>query len=454
MIFNTADDAFSYIESFTNLEKSPNLTAREYRLDRMYSLVELFDNPQNTFKSIHVAGSKGKGSTSAFIAAVLNANGLKTGLYCSPHVESYKERISAAGTFFDDSLYAETASMMISRIGEQDISNAFPGGEPTTFELLTLLSFLIFRKAGCEWAVFETGLGGRLDATNVIIPEASVLTIIELEHTEYLGNTITEVAGEKAGIIKRGVPVFSACQTKDAEIVFRERAKQQASSLFFPENLIKEITPIAAADYEYRQSSKLEFKSGSTYILQLLSAGKFQMENASLAVSCLEYLRNCPGSSLPQTFNPAIGISRAALPGRMEIFMPASGRPIILLDGAHTIRSVQSASEAFFDIICEENLSTSDTLLLFGAVDGKNITGMAEILCPLFKNIIISTPGSFKKSNPDTVFETFRHSISSGTNLILEKDPSKALDAALKHNHPVFVTGSFYMVAEIRKHLL
>ena len=161
--------------------------------------------------------SKGKGSTAAFIAAVLSANGLKTGLYCSPHVRTYKERISEAGVFFEDRVYAETASFMMTRLEEYGASESFahnlPGGRAYKhLSFLPCCLFLFLKEQAVSGPFFETGLGGRLDATNVLTPEASVLTVIELEHTEYLGNTIAEIAGEKAGIIKPGVPVFSARQ--------------------------------------------------------------------------------------------------------------------------------------------------------------------------------------------------------------------------------------------------
>ena len=446
MMFKTAEEAFRKIESFTNLEKSPNLTAREYRLDRMFALLELFNNPQNAFKSIHVAGSKGKGSTAAFIASVLSANGLKTGLYCSPHVETYKERISLSGTFFDDALYAETASMMLEKINQSITDEDLSGGAPTTFELLTLLSFLIFKESRCEWAVFETGLGGRLDATNVITPAAVVLTIIELEHTEYLGNTITAVAGEKAGIIKAGVPVFCAAQTADAEAVFRSRAAELGCEIYFPSDLISKIVKNSADKPDFQQSFSLTLTSGSSFNIRLRSAGSFQVENASLAVCCLETLRQRPETTLPNTFDSAAGIELTTLPGRMEMFKTSGGQTV-MLDGAHTIRSVNAAADALF-----ESTGAKDAVLLFGAVEGKDVEGMAEMLCRRFSRIIISTPGTFKKSNPDAVFKIFSKK---NVSVLLKKNAAEALleafNAVKGTGDPVFVTGSFYMVADIRK---
>ncbi|MDC7227398.1 MAG: Mur ligase family protein [Spirochaetales bacterium] len=448
MIFNTADDAFSYIESFTNLEKTPNLTAREYRLDRMFVLLELFDSPQKEFKSIHVAGSKGKGSTAAYIAAALKANGFRTGLYCSPHVTTYKERISLSGDFFEDKTYAKTAEMMFKRIEEEgDIEN-FPGGPPTTFEFLTLLAFLIFREEECEWAVFETGLGGRLDATNVIVPEASVLTVIELEHTEYLGDTIADIAGEKAGIIKPGIPVFSAAVKPEAEAVFRCRAADAGSEIFFPEDQIKSISPVSPAA-GCSQAYNLVLKNDATFKIELAAAGEFQIKNASLAVRVLNQIMQ-PG------FIADAGISETVLPGRMEMIRTSEMKQPVLLDGAHTVESVRSAVRSF--MMLNKADADKEAALIFGAVEGKDIKGMAVELRG-FKHIIISTPGTFKKSSPESVFKIVKEALygtaeTESPDIQLIKSPEDALSAAIATDLAVLVTGSFYMVAEIRKILL
>jgi dihydrofolate synthase/folylpolyglutamate synthase len=195
-------EAFAYIESFTNFEKKTTMVEREYRLDRMRFLLSSFGNPERAFKTIHVAGSKGKGSTAAFAASILAASGEKTGLYTSPHVASYRERITVNGEEYPDGAYVSAVGRIRDFVESMDEAD-FPGGtSPTTFELLTLLGFLMFKESSCRWAVIETGIGGRLDATNLILPEVSVLTPIELEHTDILGSTIAAIAREKAGIIK------------------------------------------------------------------------------------------------------------------------------------------------------------------------------------------------------------------------------------------------------------
>lgn len=242
MEFTSFDTACQHIEQFTNLEKSVNYTVRTYRLDRMYALLEHFSRPQDDFMSIHVAGSKGKGSTACYIAQGLKALGHRTGLYSSPHVATYRERFTLAGMFFDDHFLLSTANDMITGLEDFHFQEEYGYSEPTTFELLTLLGFLLFSRSGCEYAVIETGLGGRLDATNVILPIISVITPIELEHTNVLGDTIELIATEKAGIIKQTVPVVMGLQRfEQTRRVISGRAEERGSELICLEDELIEL---------------------------------------------------------------------------------------------------------------------------------------------------------------------------------------------------------------------
>ena len=191
-MFRNSQEGFLWMESFTNFEKTPDLTKRGYRLDRMKLLLSCFDDPHNYCNVIHIAGSKGKGSTAAFTASILKEAQLTTGVYSSPHISDYRERITVSGKFADEHIYLKNMDRIKKLIeGEKYLS--LPGGsEPTTFELLTLLAFLVFRDCHCNWVVLETGLGGRLDATNLVAPKAVIITPIELEHTDLLGSTITD----------------------------------------------------------------------------------------------------------------------------------------------------------------------------------------------------------------------------------------------------------------------
>lgn len=421
------------MESFTNFEKAPDLTKRGYRLDRMKLLLNCFENPHETFKVIHIAGSKGKGSTASFAAAILREASLKTGVYSSPHISDYRERITINGEFATDAVYIRNMNL-IKELIEDDQYISLPGGsEPTTFELLTLLAFLIFRSMQCQWVVVETGLGGRLDATNLVRPEIVLLTPIELEHTDLLGETIGEIASEKAGIIKEHIPVISSFQPGEAlEVFLKTSASRNAPFSYLP-------------DLYKAMKTELNFKGSRFSILwndsqknmaDLQLRGDFQGDNCSLAIAGVRRV-------LPQIKEETInrGISKAFLPGRMEILGTS---PSFMIDGAHTKSSAERLLFAYKKMFPQEGI------LIFGSVSGKDARAMADILADQFKFVIISRPGTFKKSEPGKLYELFKER---NENTLLIEDPQSAEKKARELSGgilPVLITGSFYMAAEIR----
>jgi dihydrofolate synthase/folylpolyglutamate synthase len=442
MRFSTFDQACSYMESFTNLEKQTSYTVRTYRLDRMNALLDHFDHPEHAFRSVHVAGSKGKGSTSIFIARGLSALGYKTGLYTSPHVETYRERFTMAGLFFDDHFLLSTAEQMIEHLETFSFAEDYGYCDPTTFELLTLLSFLLFSKSGCEYAVIETGLGGRLDATNVITPIISVITPIELEHTAILGDTLEQIAGEKAGIIKSGIPVCISYQDEQAMKVLTQRAEQMHSAA---ERLDEAVSEIISRTTHTGEVAHISWADGHRDNLLLTMPGGFQSENASLALLVLRAIGCYDREITPQA------VSQAVIPGRMELIRET---PSIYIDGAHTPQSLTRVYASF------RQLYPEGCVLIFGAVEGKNHELMARLSLQHFTKIIISTPGTFKRSDPKALYHLFLKELGqfhdeTKPEVYLIPDPKKALDAAVEFALPcsgvVLATGSFYMAAEIRQ---
>lgn len=441
VLFNTINEAFLYLEGFTNLERNDQVRKREYRLDRMVRLLSLFDQPDKHFKCIHVAGSKGKGSTAAFMAAGLSGLGYKTGLYTSPHVESYTERFRIMGQKIPDSMYREEISRIKSTLAAFD-DNQLPEGAPTTFELLTLLAFLLFKRLGCEWVVLETGLGGRLDATNVVIPEAAVLTPIELEHCDFLGNTIPQIAGEKAGIIKKGIPVFSSVQKQEARDVFIEKSAEKNSPLTFIDELVNRVSWDAESG-----DTVIEWKTGDIETFHQALPGDIQAWNAVLAYSVLKYL-------FPETSTHGIikqGFADFRFPGRMEII---KGQPDYILDGAHTVDSIIHLIDTVM------GLYKKGAVLILGVVDGKALEDIADRVAGCFSHIIVSKPGTFKKSNPEYLYSIIKEKMGTkkGENMSisLEIDPEKALSLAhelskKEHGVPILITGSFYLLGEFRQ---
>jgi dihydrofolate synthase/folylpolyglutamate synthase len=426
-------DVFSWVESFTNLERG-NLPfdKRTYRLDRMRRLLGMFDDPDRELVSVHVAGTKGKGSTAALIASVLQAAGHRTGLYTSPHVNSPFERIALTGETPRNELLMRLGGEVKSALDALP-AEGMPGHfAPTTFELYTLLALLYFRGAGCEHAVIEVGIGGRLDATNVIMPLVSVITPLDLEHTDVLGDTLQKIAGEKAGIIKPGVPAFIGLQPPGTKEVFRSIGRERGSTVTFLDEETAELSTRVDAQ---GTSFTLRLNGEEPEELRLSMLGEFQAENAALAYLTLR--RTMPEIPI-ECFRE--GFRRTVLPGRMEV---RGSAPTIVLDGAHTPLAVTRLLSSFRAIF------PGEAILLFGSVSGKRPREMAAILASAFSHVIISTPGTFKESDPEEVAEIFR---SFNPSTILEKDPGRALSRARKESagkRPILVTGSFYMISEI-----
>jgi len=443
MKFTDVDTAFAYFESFTNLAKKTHYTVRTYRLDRMVALLDHFQHPEHSFKAIHLAGSKGKGSTGIFIRAGLSAKGHRTGLYVSPHVSNYRERFTVDGQFISDGILIKTINFMIEHLETFTFSEEKGYIKPTTFELLTLLSFLLFKETHCGWAVIETGLGGRLDATNVILPELSVITSIELEHTAILGDTIEKIAGEKAGIIKHLTPVVIGNLKNSAENIIKQTAKRLESKIY---SLSDEVDSIATRTHFDGEKSTISWKHKKITKLSLRLRGNFQAENAALALLSLETVGEYAGTQTIQA------LEEAFLPGRMELLQ---NDPPVFIDGAHTEQSIIKLYDSFRQIF-----SNKEGLLIFGAVLGKNHELMADYSIKTFNKIIISTPGSFKESDPDALYSLFirkKEELNLDCDISLEKNPAAALSLALKENSylklnnmPILVSGSFYMAAEIR----
>jgi dihydrofolate synthase/folylpolyglutamate synthase len=314
-------DALAYLYSLTDYEQRGfAIYAPEfYDLDRVRYLLSLMGEPHRSFQSIHVAGTKGKGSTAAMIESVLRAAGYRTGLYTSPHLHSFRERIQVCGELIPEA--------DVARLVEEIQPLVAQVADITTFEVMTSLAFAWFVEQGVEWAVVEVGLGGRLDATNVVCPAVAVLTSISYDHTAVLGDTLAEIAAEKAGIVKPGVPVVSAPQTEEALSVIQEVCRLQE----VPLSLVgREWTWQAGVANLDGQAFSLSHGSEAVSGLWIPLLGEHQLVNATTAVAALSLL----GDAAAKLSHGAIqaGLRTLHWPGRLEIL----GRePWIVADSAH-----------------------------------------------------------------------------------------------------------------------
>lgn len=423
-----------WLDSYLNFELLP--AKNIFWLDTMKYLCQRFKDPQKAYKTVHVAGSKGKGSVSIMMASVLKEAGFTTGLYTSPHITNFEERISLTGQPFSDKIYEESVLELMPLI-DSIIPEQLPEERSITwFELVTTYAFLTFRKAKCQWAVFETGMGGRLDATNVIQPEICIITPIELEHIEFLGDTIEKIAAEKAGIIKPGIPVCIATQQEKAMKVFLQVAKEKGCPVFTIEEMIQSLSVnFTNKNMEITINSPIFSRPLKTNLSLL---GKFQAQNACLVAIAAKTLFPSIDESIIER-----GLAKAKLPGRFEI-IGTEDNPIIL-DGAHTEQSIMFSLETLQRIFPNKNKH-----LLFACAADKNIEKIAPLFTQ-FDNITLTCPGERKASDPERMKAAFAKA---GLKFQFIQNCKEAIKLAKEKSSidksTLLVIGSFYLLAEFK----
>lgn len=445
--FKTVDELYEWVLQFTNVEKGQ---ATEFKLDRMRWLAQLLGNPHLNRLTVHVAGSKGKGSVSTMIARALRCAGISAGLYTSPHILSWKERISLAGDELPDDLLL-AAGEEVFRVAGNLTADACPGGElPTYFELTTLIAFCAFRAAGLQAQVVEVGLGGRLDSTNIVSPDVCVITPVELEHTQYLGTTIPQIASEKAGIIKKTVPVCTLQQNPEALEVIRARAAALSCACHAagPHGDSIETRDIRVSA-QGTECTLMSTPASPPRLARMLGISGRRVRTPLVGAM---YAENMAVSALALSLLP-VEISEEALGKAMEEgfasarmlarFQILSTEPFIVLDGAHTPSSVRNTVSTF------QTLAPAPRILLFGCAHDKNHREMAGLLAPHFDEILITRPGTFKQSEPALVWQSFAR-LKPDAQLV--EDTSQACTMALRmareRNAALLVTGSFYLCSE------
>lgn len=397
----------------------------KFGLDNIRKLTALSGEPQRSFRSVHVAGTNGKGSTSAMIESMLRTSGMRTGLFTSPHLVSFTERIRINSTEITEDDVVNLASRA------RAFAEAVEEFSPTFFEIVTLMGFLAFKDAAVDWAVVETGMGGRLDATNVLVPEVSVITPVSIDHAEFLGRTIAEIAREKAGIIKHGVPVVLAVQPEEAASVFEQKAAEVGAPVHRYGRDFR-VHPIGEGRFDYEGFSRLPG-------LKCALAGDHQIMNAAVAVRAVEVLAGrCNGLA------PDIGTGLAAVRwrGRLEL---VKENPPIMIDGAHNPEAAATLARHLSERVAPHGR----IILVVGIMADKDIRGILAPLLPLSATVIAASPAYERAAAPETIIAQAEalgyHGVRSSSSVA---DALCRAEEAAGPEDLIVVTGSFYTIGE------
>lgn len=406
-------------------------------LSNSFKLMGLLGDPHRKFRSVHVAGTNGKGSTAAFIAGMLQAAGYRVGLYTSPHLISFTERIRINGAAISEARVAELAQ----RVRDCYRGAAAPDGQgplnPTFFEVTTAIAFMYFAEEGIDIGVIEAGMGGRLDSTNVITPLVSVITNIDLEHQEFLGMTLEQIAAEKAGIIKPGVPVVAGSVQPAALGVIEREAEAKSAQLYFLSRDFawKNLTPGRDQVFDYQGIMR------SFDAMRIVMLGRYQVDNACLALAAVECLRIAgvpvDDSALRR------GLEQTRWEGRLE---RVANRPDIYLDGAHNPASAKKLAEAVRDL----KPAYRRIILIIGILGDKDYRGVLSELAPLADHVVATKPRYSRAMDvPTLAAEIGKFHASVDTAETVEDALLKAGEAA-SPDDLVLITGSLYVVGDAR----
>jgi dihydrofolate synthase/folylpolyglutamate synthase len=380
VILVTYEQALEYLASL-------NKFGMNFGLERIEKLLELMGHPERRFRTIHIAGTNGKGSTAAMLSAILCSSGIKTAMYTSPHLTEYTERMTVNGEQITRQAFAGALEHTSRFVAEM---TAEGWEHPTEFEVLTAAAFYYFAAAGTEYAVIEAGLGGLLDSTNVIVPEVSVITNISLDHTDRCGVTVAEIAGHKAGIIKQGVPVVTAAKGAALDVI-RANAHDKAAPLYV---LGRDFYGAATGRDGYRQKVTVATRSQGdlgTFILNLV--GRHQAENCAVAVRAALLISD----QEPRISIPIIGAGLATVcwPGRFEIF---DSHPTVVIDGAHNPDGARVLRTAL-----DEVFPGKDITFLLGILADKDIAGITGALVRSNDSAVVVRPLSDRAAQSQTV---------------------------------------------------
>lgn len=426
----------NYIEAQEYLKSIQELGAK-LTLDNISSIIKNLPFDISGIKFIQVGGTNGKGSTSHCITSILQHAGYKAGLFTSPHLQDIRERITINKEWISEKDFADSLTEIKHIVTDMEKAGTIEN-IPTFFEHIFLTSLHYFHKKGADFAVLEVGLGGRLDATSTIVPAANVITNVSLEHTKTLGPRISDISREKAGIIKKSVPVICGCNKHSVSTgIIRQTAKELDAPFLMVNNsrnrLSYEVT-------EEGYSCNYNTDYGEEYDYEVTLNGPHQTQNAAAAIRVIEALNKYSGIKIDKK---AIceGIKNNFIPGRIEHIKTSKGS--VLLDGGHNL----ACAKVLKDFLEQKKLK--DLTLVFGVLRDKKFNKMVELLSPFIKRVIITEPVSKRKLEAESLIPLFADKPT-----VIRRELRDAYEEAMKHSETTLITGSLYLAGEMRNIIL
>lgn len=452
--FDAPETAIRFLEDRVNFERAISVPymAREFRLDRVRELLARLGSPHQRIPIVHVAGTKGKGSTAAMIGSVLQAAGYRTGVFTSPHIHRVEERVAVDGQPISSHEFVTLLAKVAPVVQAMDREAADcdpPESGPTYFDIMTAVGLLHFVNREVQIAVLEVGLGGRLDSTNVCQPLVSVITSISFDHTKLLGNTLESIAREKAGIIKFGVPVVSGVLTPGPRQIIHETCRRQHARLveldadfdatYTPPRQVDSEPGWGQMDFHYRVPDRDHSYTG----LRLNLLGHHQATNAAIALSVLAELRTS-GWSIPEA---AVrdGLAQVSWPARIEL---VARRPAVIIDAAHNVASIDALTR-----VLDESFAAPHRVLVFATTQDKDVRGMLRLLLSRFDSVLFSRYLSNPRAVPPAHLEAVAAELT-GRHYPIYDEPAAAWDAVRSSATPndlICIAGSFFIAAEMRE---
>ena len=438
---NYEDSVGSLLALGRELAAPQQARVQKFGLENISVLAADLGNPHRAVRCAHIAGTNGKGSTAAILESILRDAGLRTGLYTSPHLERINERIRLDGEPVSNEIFAAAWTSVHASI-ESLMASGKLTAHPTYFECVTAMAFLIFAEQRVDFAIYEVGLGGRLDSTNIVTPEVAIITPIDFDHENFLGHSIAEIAAEKAGIIKTGVTVVSSVTRPEARAVIAHKCVEMRARLAeIDEEWRLEDMP---ASEGFHRALAISKNSRAKLTIAPALPGRFQLRNALAAATAARVLSESNHFRLEDR-NIERGIADVSWPGRLERL---SEKPAVYLDGAHNPSGARELLEFW-----QRDLAGRRIILIYGAMRDKAVDEIAGVLFPHAHNVILTEPRQPRAISVPLLSEMTAHLAS--PHPVIIRDPFQAFDRALElagENDAIFVTGSLYLVGDLRGH--